>query len=317
MKISEMLKSCKSTAFSFELLPPLKGNSLESLTNTIDKLKEFNPKYINITTHRSEVFYRDMGNGLFKAENIRRRPGAVAVAAAIQQRYGIPVVPHIHCSGFTREETEYVLLDLQFLGINNLFLLRGDKAKNEKTYKPVEGGNAHATDLEEQVNRYNEGYFINGDKVNYIGEKFDYGVACYPEKHEEAPNMETDLAWFKRKAELGAGYAVTQMFLDNEKYYRFVESAKNAGINIPIIPGIKPLTKLSQLTVLPKTFHCDIPNELTVEIQKCKSDDEVRELGVEWCTAQCKDLIKHGVPSIHFYALSAADSVKRVAEAIY
>ena len=202
MKISEMLKSCKSTAFSFELLPPLKGNSLESLTNTIDKLKEFNPKYINITTHRSEVFYRDMGNGLFKAENIRRRPGAVAVAAAIQQRYGIPVVPHILCSGFTREETEYVLLDLQFLGINNLFLLRGDKAKNEKTYKPVEGGNAHATDLEEQVNRYNEGYFINGDKVNYIGEKFDYGVACYPEKHEEAPNMETDLAWFKRKAEL-------------------------------------------------------------------------------------------------------------------
>ena len=317
MKISEILKSSKSTAFSFELLPPLKGNSLESLTMTIDKLREFDPKYINITTHKSEVRYLDIGNGLFKAESLRRRHGAVAVASAIQQRYGIPVVPHILCSGFTKEETEYVLLDLQFLGITNLLLLRGDKAKNEKSYKATEGGNVHTTDLEEQVNRYNEGFFINGDQIKFVGEKFDYGVACYPEKHEESPNLETDLAWFKRKVELGADYAVTQMFLDNEKYYRFVDNARKAGIDIPIIPGIKPLTKLSQLTVLPKTFHCDIPKELSTEMMKCKNDEEVRELGVEWCVAQCKDLIAHGVPSIHFYALSAADSIRRVAKIIY
>lgn len=317
MKISEMLRGRTSAAFSFELLPPLKGNSLESLTNTIDKLREFDPKYINITTHRSEMVYRDMGGGLFKAESIRRRPGAVAVASAIQHRYGIPVVPHILCSGFTKEETEYVLLDLQFMGINNLLLLRGDKARTDKSFKPVKNGNAHTTDLIEQVNRYNEGYFVNGDRVGFVGEKFDYGVACYPEKHEEAPNLETDIAWLKRKAELGAGYAVTQMFLDNGKYYSFVEKARREGIGIPIIPGIKPLTRLSQLTVLPKTFRCDIPPGLTAEAAKCKTDDELRELGVEWCTSQCKDLIRHGVPSIHFYALSAADSIRRVAEAVY
>lgn len=317
MNVSEMLRSGGPTAFSFEVLPPLKGKGLDTINRTIEALREFSPKYINITTHHSEVRFRDAGGGLYQAERLRRRPGTVAVAAAIQNKYGIPVVPHILCSGFTKEETEYVLIDLQFLGITNLLLLRGDKGKDDKRFRPTEGGHAHTTDLERQVNEYNSGHFLNGDSIEFIGEKFSYGVACYPEKHEEAANMETDMEYFRQKVELGAGYAVTQMFFDNSKYFSFVEASRKAGITVPIIPGIKPFAKLSQLTTVPKTFHCDLPGELVAEARKCRDDADARELGVEWGVAQCRELMARGVPSIHFYSMGAAESIRRIAEKIY
>ncbi len=315
MSVIDRIVNKEKTAFSFELLPPLKGKGLESVFRTIDALREFDPQYINITTHRSELIYRENAQGLYERVSERHRPGTVAVAAAIQHKYGIPVVPHILCSGFTREETEYVLIDLQFLGITDLFLLRGDKAKHEKTYIPT--GNVHATDLQQQVNEFNRGFFAAGIPMTDIGEKFSYGMACYPEKHEEAPNMESDLYWAKQKVENGAEYLVTQMFFDNNAYFQFVEKCRAIGINVPIIPGIKPITLCNQLNVLPKIFHTNIPEEFAAELRKCTSDADAAEVGVEWCIKQVKELIAHGVPSIHFYTLMATQSVRRVAQNVF
>ncbi len=317
MKIIDLINSSQSTAFSFEVLPPLKGTGIGGLRTTIDKLREFNPAYINITTHRSEYVYKDLGDGLMQRSRLRRRPGTVAVAATIQREYGIPVVPHILCSGFTREETEYVLLDLQFLGIENLLVLRGDKAKDEPIFKPTPDGYSHTTELQEQINRFNEGFFVDGSPIKVPGTPFSYGVACYPEKHEESPNLLQDMAWFKRKVELGAEYGVTQLFYDNAAYFRFVEKTREMGITVPIVPAIKPLAKLSQLTVVPKTFHCDLPEALAIEAAKCKTDEEVRRLGIEWSVVQCKELMAHGVPSIHFYTVSAVDSIAEIARKVY
>ena len=317
MKITDLITGNQRTAFSFEVLPPLKGTGVSALERTVDTLREFDPAYINITTHRSEYVYKDLGDGLMQRSRLRRRPGTVAVAAMLQQKYGIPVVPHILCSGFTREETEYVLLDLQFLGIENLLLLRGDKAREDAHFRPTPGGYAHTTELQAQVNRFNEGYFVDGSPIKAPGTGFSYGVACYPEKHEEAPNLATDLYWLKQKVDAGAQYAVTQLFYDNAKYFAFVRAAREAGITVPIIPGIKPLTKLSQLTVVPKTFHCDLPEALTTEALKCTTDEEVAALGVEWATAQCRELMAAGVPSLHFYTVSAVDSIARIAHNIY
>ncbi len=296
-------------SFSFEVLPPIKGNGTGQLFATIDKLKDFNPLFINITTHHSEFVYRQLPNGLLERERMRRRPGTIAIAAAIQQKYGIPVQPHVICSGATIEDIEYELIDLQFLQIDNLLLLRGDKAKEDRSFTPTPGGHAHTTDLIKQVQRFNEGYFANGDPIKVPGKKFNYGVACYPEKHEEAPNMEMDMKYLKEKQDLGAQYAVTQLFYDNSKYFAFVEKARAMGITIPIIPGIKPFAKLSQLSMVPKTFHCDIPKELAEEAVKCKTDEEAKQLGVEWAVAQCRELYDHGVNNIHFYTVSAVDSV--------
>lgn len=317
MKITELIQSASSTAFSFEVLPPLKGTGIGRLKQTIDKLREFDPKYINITTHRSEYVYRELESGLIERSRLRRRPGTVAVAAAIQNEYHIPVVPHILCSGFTREETEYVLLDLQFLGIENLLVLRGDKAREDKSFRPTPDGYAHTTELQGQINEFNAGRFMDGSPIAVPGTPFSYGVACYPEKHEEAPNLTTDLGWFARKVELGAEYGVTQMFFDNAAYFRFVDSVRAAGIQVPVIPGIKPLTKLSQLTIVPRTFHCDLPEDLANEALRCTTDEQVAALGVEWAVAQCKELMAHGVPSIHFYSMSAVDSICQIARRIY
>lgn len=317
MKISELLTGGGGTAFSFEVLPPLKGTGIEGLKRTIDRLREYNPKYINITTHRSEYVYKDLGNGQVERSRLRRRPGTVAVAAVIQRDYGIPVVPHVLCSGFTREETEYMLLDLQFLGIENLLLLRGDKAREDRVFRPTPDGYSHTTELQEQVNAFNAGYFVDGSPIKVPGPAFSYGVACYPEKHEEAPNLEIDFEWFSRKVALGAEYGVTQLFYDNAAYIRYVEKARAAGITVPIIPGIKPLTKLSQLSTVPKTFHCDLPQDLAMEALKCKTDEEVRAVGIEWGIKQCRELIAYGVPSIHFYSMSAADSIAEIARQIY
>lgn len=316
MKVSEIIQhnGPQGRHFSFEVLPPLKGNGTEALFGTIDKLREFCPQYINITTHHSEYVYNELENGQFERKRVRRRPGTIAIAAAIQNKYQIPVIPHVICSGATKESIEYELLDLQFLGIENLLLLRGDKAKEDARFTPTRGGHAHTTDLIRQVNRFNEGFFLDGTPIKHPGKPFSFGVAAYPEKHEEAPNMELDMGYLKKKQEMGAGYAVTQLFYDNAKYFDFVERARAMGITIPIIPGIKPLAKLSQLTVVPRTFHCDLPQELASEVLKCKTDDDARQLGVEWATEQCRQLYAAGVEHIHFYTISAVDSVAEVAK---
>lgn len=317
MTVSELINKTDRTAFSFEVLPPLKGTGTDTLFRTIDTLKEFNPEYINITTHRSEYVYVEQPDGTYVRHFMRRRPGTVAVASAIMQKYGIKVVPHVVVSGMSREDIEYMLLDLQFLGIRDLLVLRGDKAKDEARFTPVKDGYSHATDLIEQVNQFNAGYFIDGTPIKNPGAPFSYGVAAYPEKHEEAPNLEFDLQVLKKKQDLGADYAVTQIFYDNEKYFNFVDQARQAGIHIPIIPGIKPMAKLSQFNVLPKTFHLDLPEELSKAVEACKTDAEVRQVGIEWGIQQCRELISHGVPSLHFYSIGAADSIREIAKEIY
>ncbi|MCH5327723.1 MAG: methylenetetrahydrofolate reductase [NAD(P)H] [Coprobacter sp.] len=317
MSVVDLISGQQSTAFSFEVLPPLKGNSIEKVFATIDRLREFDPKYINITTHRSEMVYKDMEGGLYKRISERTRPGTVAVAAAIQNKYQIPAVPHLICSGFSQSETEYALIDLSFLGICDLLILRGDKAKHENKFIPVSDGHAHAIDLQQQVNRFNEGYFLDGSKMSLLNTPFTYGVAGYPEKHDEAPNLESDLKYLKAKVAAGASYVVTQMFFDNAKYFAFVDRCRAEGITVPIIPGIKPVVLANQLTVLPKVFHVDLPEPLALELQKCKNDQEAKEVGVEWCTMQARELKAKGVPSIHFYSLMATESVARVAQAVY
>ena len=317
MKVIDLIKNSKEPVFSFEILPPLKGNSIQKVYHIIDKLREFDPKYINITSHHSEIVYLPQPDGNLKKTTVRKRPGTVAIAAAIQNKYGIQAVPHIICKGFTKEETEYALLDLNFLGINNLLLLRGDSKPLDIAEKDLCLYHEHATDLQEQVNRFNQGIGLDGSKIEGIETPFSYGMACYPEKHEEAPNMEQDIYWLKKKVEAGAEYAVTQLFYDNRKFFNFVDRVRREGIDIPIIPGIKPFSKLSQLSVVPKTFKVDLPQDLALEALKCKTDEEARQLGVEWCINQCRELIAHGVPSIHFYTVGATESVRRVAKEIY
>lgn len=318
MKVIDLIGSRTTPGFSFEVLPPLKGRGIDQLFRNIDSLMEFNPLYINITTHRSEIVFKDTPDGLYRRVSERSRPGTVAVAAAIQNKYGIPAVPHIICSGFSKIETEYALIDLNFLGITNLLLLRGDKAKHESRFMPNVDGHSHASELQQQVNDFNRGYFIDGTKMDIItDETFSYGVAGYPEKHEESPNPEIDLQYLKMKIDNGAEYIVTQMFFDNEKYFEFVDRCRRAGITVPIIPGLKPVTTHSQLNILPKVFHVDMPTELATELMKCDNDDAAKEVGVEWCAQQARELIARGVPSIHFYSLNATRSVARVAKMIY
>jgi len=317
MKITQIFENNDKTAFSFEILPPLKGNSFLKVCNIIDKLKEFDPKYINITTHHSETVYKETAEGRIIKMNIRKRPGTVAIAAAIQHQYGIKAIPHLICKGFTKEETEYALIDLNFLGVYELLLLRGDMKRLELNSVAPDDSHEHTTGLIEQVNRFNQGISIDGTLFEKPETPFSYGVACYPEKHEEAPSFESDLAFLKQKIEMGAEYTVTQMFFDNRKYFSFVKRCRAEGISVPIIPGIKPVVFRNQLTVLPEVFHTEIPDALASELNKCKNDEEAKQVGVEWTIEQCKELIRHGVPSLHFYTLMATDSVRRIAEAIY
>ena len=316
MNVIDLVKNSNKTAFSFEILPPLKGNSIQKVYNVIDKLLEFDPKYINITSHHSEYIYKTMPDGSFQKVNIRKRPGSVAIASAIQNKYSIPAVPHIICKGFTKDETEYALIDLNFLGVHNLLLLRGDIKTLEVENKP-ELYHEHATDLQQQVNNFNNGIALDGSKIDGIDTPFSYGMACYPEKHEEAPNMDSDIFYLKEKVKNGADYLVTQMFFDNQKYFSFVDRCRKEGINVPIIPGIKPIVFKNQLTVLPKVFRSDIPEPFAAELRKCKTDEEAKEVGIEWSIQQCKELIAYGVPSIHFYTMMASDSVRRIAKEIY
>lgn len=317
MKVIDLIKDNKQTTFSFEILPPLKGNSIEKVYNVIDKLREFDPKYINITSHHSEYVYKTMPDGSYQKVNIRKRPGAVAIAAAIQNKYGITAVPHIICKGFTKDETEYALIDLNFLGVYDLLLLRGDIKTMEAAQLSSDQCHDHASDLQQQVNNFNAGIALDGSKFDKPATSFSYGVAGYPEKHEEAPNLDSDIFYLKEKVKNGADYIVTQMFFDNEKYYAFVDRCRAEGITVPIIPGIKPIVFKNQLTVLPKIFRSEIPEPFAAELRKCKNDEEAKQAGIEWCIQQCKDLIAHGVPSLHFYSLMASDSIKQVAKEIY
>ena len=317
MKVIDLIQGSGKTAFSFEILPPLKGNSIQKVYNVIDKLREFDPKYINITSHHSEYIYKTLPDGKMEKVNIRKRPGSVAIASAIQNKYNITAVPHIICKGFTKEETEYALIDLNFLGVYDLLLLRGDIKTLEAADANSKLYHNHATDLQEQINNFNKGIAVDGSTFEANETPFSYGMACYPEKHEEAPNLDSDIYYLKQKVANGADYLVTQMFFDNQKYYDFVERCRAEGIQVPIIPGIKPVVFKNKLTVLPKIFRSDIPEPFASELRKCNTDEEAREVGVEWCINQCKDLVAHGVPSLHFYTMMATDSVYRVAKEIY
>lgn len=316
MKISEIIHETKKPVFSFELLPPLKGNSIKQVFDTIDRLKEFDPKYINITTHHSENIYKEVSDGVIHKVNVRKRPGSVAIAAAIQNKYGIRAVPHIVSLGFTKEETEYALIDLSFLGVTDLLLLRGDSNKLDAEQRRMDS-HQFSSGLQEQVNNFNKGISIDGSKLAVPEIPFTYGMACYPEKHEESPNMESEIFYTKMKADNGAGYLVTQMFFDNQKYFEFVRKCREAGITIPIVPGIKPIYTKRQLSILPKIFRTEIPETLEKELRKCATDDDAREVGIEWCTMQSKELIENNVPGIHYYALGATESIYRVAKEVY
>lgn len=317
MKVIDSINGSSKPVFSFEILPPLKGNDIQRVFNIVEKLIEFNPININITSHHSEVVYRTLPDGSIKKVTTLKRPGTVAIAAAIQNKYGVTAVPHIICKGFTRDETEYALLDLNYLGITNLFLLRGDVKGADVSPSEQHLYNEHASDLQEQVNLFNSGVGLDGMKIDGVKTPFSYGMACYPEKHEEAPNMDSDIRFAKQKVDNGADYLVTQMFFDNSKYYAFVDRCRAEGINVPILPGIKPIVLKNQLTVLPRVFRSDIPEPFAVELRKCKDDADAKAVGVEWCIEQCKDLLAHGVPGLHFYSFLASESVKKVAKEVF
>lgn len=317
MSVASFLKENNSTVFSFEVLPPLRGNSIDTLFNSVERLMQFAPAYINITTHRTEVVYKEVSSGIFQRTTERKRPGTVAIAAALKSRYGVAAVPHVICSGFTPAELENELIDLSYLGITDLLVLRGDKAKSDRTFVAESGGYHHAVELCEQVSAFNRGQMLDNSAHDALTEPFSFGVAGYPEKHEEAMNLDVDIEHLKEKIDAGAEYVVTQMFFDNAKYFEFVERCRAAGINVPIIPGLKPLTSLTQQALLPKTFHIDLPMELATELVKCKSNDDVKSLGVEWGIMQAKELKAAGVPSIHFYSMNAVASIEQIAKKVY
>jgi len=317
MKVIDILNQSDRTLFSFELLPPLKGNDVSRINRTIESLLEFSPSYINITTHRDEVEFREMPDGTISRRITRKRPGTVAIAANIQYKYGIPVVPHILCGGFTKSETEHVLIDLNFMGIENVLALRGDGIKGEAVFKPEPEGHAHASELVTQMAQLRQGHYLDPELKNTHKIDFCIGVAGYPEKHFEAPNPDIDLQFLKQKVDAGADYIVTQMFFDNRFYFDFVERCRKAGIEVPIIPGIKPIALMNQLTVLPKIFSIDMPNELVLELRKCSSDAEARAVGTEWSIHQSKELVAAGVPSLHIYTYGISDNVKEIVRSVF
>lgn len=316
-KIIDVIDSRKSPFLSLEILPPLKGNSIYKVFDIIERLQKYDPQFVNITSHHSEYIYKPLPNGTHRRVSVVKRPGTVAIAAAIQNRYGLIPVPHIICRGFSKEETEYALLDLNFLGINNLMLLRGDDKREFISDSDKENYHEHATDLQNQINLFNKGIGLEDMKIQGIETPFSYGMACYPEKHEEAPNMESDIRYLKMKVDNGADYLITQMFFDNEKYFSFVDRCRKDGINVPIIPGIKPLYRRQQLTVLPKVFRTDIPEALASQIRDAETDADVKEIGIDWCRRQCEELIERGVPGIHFYTMGISDGIARIADKIF
>lgn len=317
MKVTEHIKNSNKTLFSFELLPPLKGEHFGHIESKIAQLLEFNPAYINVTYHQQEIEYDTLDNGLLRKRTIRKRPGTVGISAAIQYKTNIDVVPHLICGGFSKEDTENALIDLHFLGIDNLLLLRGDPPATQKFFKPEPEGNSFAVDLVRQVKNMNQGKYLDEKLANSHPSDFCIGVAGYPEKHSEAPNKNIDLKYLKEKVDAGADFIVTQMFFDNSEFFRFEKACRKIGINVPIIPGIKPISTIKQMLTLPQTFHIDLPDGLVTELVKCKTNTQVYELGIKWAIQQSKELIEFGVPVIHYYTMGKSDNVCRIAKAVY
>ena len=312
MKVIDHINQAKGTLVSFEVLPPLKGKGIEALYRHLDPLMEFKPSFINVTYHRSEHVFKKRADGSFEKVVVRKRPGTESICAAILNRYNVDTVPHLICGGFSINETEDALINLRYLGIDNVLVLRGDAAKNETAFEPEPDGHRYASDLLQQVVNLNAGIYLEDDLKGTHKTDFCIGVAGYPEKHFEAPNMDTDLRYLKAKVDAGADYIITQMFFDNAKYYSFVKACRDAGINVPIIPGLKPVYTKKQLTVLPKTFYIDLPTDLSNEMLKCKTDEEVEQVGTEWLLHQSKDLKKSGVPVLHYYTLGKPHIVANV-----
>ena len=305
------------TLFSIEILPPLKGENIRVLFDNIDPLMEFKPPFIDVTYHREEYVYKKKENGLLEKSSTRKRPGTVGICAAIQNRYKVDTVPHIICGGFTREETENALIDLQFLGIDNVLTLQGDAIKTEARFIPDPDGHKYASELLQQVVAMNHGKFLDDELGNASPTNFCVGVAGYPEKHFSSPNLKTDVKYLKHKVDLGAEYIVTQMFFDNQKYFDFVSLCREAGIQVPIIPGIKPITAKSQANVLPTVFHIDLPEDLADEVEKCKDNAAVKLVGIRWAIQQSKELIKFGVPTLHFYSMGKSDPIYKIAKELF
>ncbi|TXI84121.1 MAG: methylenetetrahydrofolate reductase [NAD(P)H] [Crocinitomicaceae bacterium] len=316
MKVTEHLKEAKDTLFSFEILPPLKGKSIQSIYDGIDPLMEFKPRFVNVTYHREEFIYKERENGLLEKIAIRKRPGTVGICAAIMNKYQVDAVPHLICGGFSKEETENALIDLQFLGIDNVLALRGDSIKTEATFRPHKDGHKYAVELIHQIGEMNHGNYMMDD-IQLEPTDFCIGTAGYPEKHFEAMNMTTDLHYLKAKVDAGADYIVTQMFFDNQKYFDFVAACREIGINVPIIPGLKPIKTLDHITFLPKFFKIDYPEALSKELLKCKDNKQVEQLGIEWGIQQSKELKEANVPCIHYYTMSNSSMVKAIAKEIF
>ncbi len=317
MKVIEHLNNAKSTLFSFELLPPLKGHTLQTIFDTINPLMEFKPSYVNVTYHREEVVYRTGSNGVMQPAVLRRRPGTVGITAAIEHKYKVDVVPHIICGGFNTLETEDALIDLDFLGIENVLVVRGDADKITGRFEPKQGGHRYAIDLVKQVVSMNNGCYIDEILEKPNSTNFCIGVAGYPEKHAESPNFISDIKRIKEKVDAGAEYIVTQMFFDNSKFFEFVNLCREIGITVPIIPGIKPVSLKEHLSILPKVFNVQLPQDLVKEMERCCDNKAVKELGVEWAIAQVKELKVKGVPAIHFYTMGKSDNIVRIAKTIF
>jgi methylenetetrahydrofolate reductase (NADPH) len=318
MKVTDYLKNAgNNTLISFEVLPPLKGSGMQDIFNLLDPLMEFKPPFIDVTYHREEYIYKKQDSGYYEKTAIRKRPGTVGICAAIMHRYEVDAVPHLICGGFNKEDTENALIDLNFLEINNVLALRGDALQFDSKFVPEPGGNAYALDLVKQIDEMNRGRYLDENIENGQKTNFCIGIAGYPEKHFEAPNMESDLAFIKEKVKAGAEYIVTQMFFDNKKYFEYVESCRNAGIHIPIVPGLKPLTKLYQLSSIPRHFYINLPEDLVSAFVSAKTLDSKRQVGIEWCIAQSQELKAAGVPCLHYYTMGDVDTIKKIAESVF
>ena len=317
MTITEILNQPDHSRFSIELLPPLKGQHIDSIYRTMDALMPFNPAFVDVTYHREEYVYREVGPGLLQKRTVRKRPGTVGICAALMNRYEIETVPHIICGGFSVEETENALIDLDFVGVRNVLALRGDAIRSEGRFKADADGHTYAIDLVDQIVDLNKGVYLDPDLKNTTTTSFCIGVAGYPEKHFEAPNPDSDLRWLKQKVDHGAEYIITQMFFDNRRYFDFVDRCRDNGINVPIIPGIKPLTTATQLSVLPQVFHVDLPDELVAAVEAAKTKEQVKEAGIAWCTRPAEELLERGVPTLHFYTMGKANPTVEIARRVF
>ncbi|MGB1269091.1 MAG: methylenetetrahydrofolate reductase [NAD(P)H] [Flavobacteriaceae bacterium] len=318
MKVTEHIKQAKGkTLFSFEIVPPQKGQNIQELYNNIDPLMEFKPPFIDVTTSREEFIYLQKDNGLLDRKITRMRPGTVGICASLKHKYNVDAIPHVLCGGFSKEETEYLLVDCHYLGLDNVMALRGDARKDEQYFKAVNGGNTYASDLVKQINDLNQGKYLHEIIETPYKSDFCVGVAGYPEKHLESPSLESDLRRLKEKVDAGADYIVTQMFFDNQKYFDFVTKAREFGINVPIIPGIKPIAVERHLQVLPQVFRLDLPDILVNEIEKCKTNKEIRQVGIDWAISQSKELINAGVPVVHYYSMGKSDNIKKIAREVF